>query len=61
MSESAQYIQIREGFEKCCTLNDEGALLVSDYLRENVARDNVRGSHTKKINYLEIAKKYGLR
>jgi len=44
-------------------LNDEGALLVSDYfLRENVARDNMFAvAHTKKINYLEIAKNMALR
>lgn len=62
MSESAQYIQIREGFEKCCTLlNDEGALLVSDYfLRENVETDNVFAVRThQKLKYLKIAKEYG--
>jgi len=34
--------QIREGFEKCCTLlNDEGAFVSDYFLRENVARDNM--------------------
>jgi len=62
LMERVQYIQIREGFENAVTLlNDEGALLVSDYfLRENVARDNMSGGrNNKKINYLEIAKEYG--
>jgi len=58
MSESA--ISNQRRFEKCCTLNDEGALLVSDYfLRENVAEIICsRFAHTKKINYLEIAKEW---
>jgi MPBQ/MSBQ methyltransferase len=43
MSESAQYIPIKKGIDKCCMLlNDGGSLLVSDYfLRKKFPEDNV--------------------
>ena len=62
MSESAQYIQIRQGFEKCYTiLNNEGTLLVSDYfVREKLEKDNLFALYThQKFEYLEIAREYG--
>lgn len=62
MSESAQYIQVRQGFEKCyALLNDEGTLLVSDYfVREKLEKDNLFALYThQNMEYLEIAKQYG--
>jgi len=62
MSESAQYIKIREGFEKCRTLlKDKGTLLVCDFfLREKPEKDNVfaAGIH-QESEYLRIAEACG--
>lgn len=61
MSESAQYIPIKEGFEKCCTLlKDGGTLLVSDYFLRQPEKDSVFAARTHEKNeYLKIAGEYG--
>jgi MPBQ/MSBQ methyltransferase len=62
MSESAQYIPLREGLEKCSTLlNDGGSLLISDYfLREKFQKDNVFAIRTHEKNeYLKALEEYG--
>lgn len=62
MSESAQYIPIKEGLEKCCSLlNEKGNLLLSDYfIRENAEKNNVFAACThQEDEYLRLAKEYG--
>ena len=62
MSESAQYIPIKKGMEKCSNLlNDGGSLLISDYfLREKFEKDNIFSVSTHyKDEYLKAAEEYG--
>jgi MPBQ/MSBQ methyltransferase len=62
MSESAQYIPIQEGLEKCCSLlNEKGNLLLSDYfIREKAEKNNVFAACTHmEDEYLKFAKEYG--
>ncbi|GAB1541473.1 hypothetical protein NUACC21_41440 [Scytonema sp. NUACC21] len=62
MSESAQYIPLREGLDKCSTLlEDGGSLLISDYfLREKFPNDNVFALCThEKSEYLKALEEYG--
>lgn len=62
MSESAQYIPIEAGFEKCLALlNQGGYLLVSDYFfKGDLSQNNVFAICThQKYEYLATAKKYG--
>ena len=62
MSESAQYIRLQEGFEKCRTLlNSKGNLLVSDYfLRDKFDDDNLFAICTHQKNeYLKAAEEFG--
>lgn len=62
MSESSQYIPIREGFEKCCRLlKEKGYLLVSDYfLKQKLEEGNVFAACTHQKNeYLEVAREFG--
>ena len=64
MSESVQYIKVREGFEKCrhC-LKEGGFLLTADYyLRKPLPRENVmsESGHVEE-EYLKAAREYGFR
>ncbi|MBR8840548.1 MAG: methyltransferase domain-containing protein [Stigonema ocellatum SAG 48.90 = DSM 106950] len=62
MSESTQYIPIKEGFEKSrALLNSKGYLLVSDYfLIENFNKDSVLAICTHQKNeYLKAAEEFG--
>jgi MPBQ/MSBQ methyltransferase len=62
MSESAQYIPIKEGLQKCRKLlNEKGNLLISDYfIREKLDKDNVFGVFTHlESEYLNLIQEYG--
>jgi len=62
MSESSQYIPMKEGFKKCRNLlTSKGNLLVSDYfLRENFDEDNILAICThKKDEYQKTAEEFG--
>ena len=62
MSESSQYIALKEGFAKCRQiLNKDGYLLVSDYfLRQKLEKENVFaiGTHLQS-EYLQVAAESG--
>jgi MPBQ/MSBQ methyltransferase len=62
MSESAQYIPLKQGMDKCyALLNEGGSLLVSDYfLRKSVLKDNIFALCThEKSEYLNVVENRG--